>query len=73
MQNKSIEDLHELDIETLGSLVQGFATKELKKLPKSALNVAIKKIGEQTGMPEDKLKSLAFMAYEHFKVIGQLW
>ena len=69
MQEKTIENLDELDIEALGSLVQGFATKELKKLPNSALNVAIKKIGEQTGLPEDKLKSHAFMAVEHFKVL----
>ena len=68
MQNKSIENLDELDIETLGSLVQGFTTKELKKLPKSALDVAVKKIGEQSGLPEDKVKSFAFMAVEHFKV-----
>ena len=68
MRNKSIENLDELDIETLGSLVQGFATKELKKLPKSALDVAVKKIGEQSGLPEDKVKSYAFMAVEHFKV-----
>ena len=68
MQNKSVENLGELDIETLGSLVQGFATKELKKLPKSVLSVAVQKIGEQTGLPEDKLKSYSFMAVEHFKV-----
>ena len=68
MQNKSIENLSELDIETLGSLVQGFATRELKMLPKSALNVAVGKIGEQTGLPEDKLKSYSYMAVEHFKV-----
>jgi len=67
MQNKSVENLGELDIETLGSLVQGFATKELKKLPKSVLSVAVQKIGEQTGLPEDKLKSYSFMAVEHFK------
>ena len=70
MQNKSIENLSELDIETLGSLAQGFATKELKALPKSALSVAIKKIGEQTGLPEDKIKAHAFTAVQHFKVFA---
>lgn len=68
MRNKSIENMDELDIEVLGSLVQGFATEELKKLPNAALNVAIKKIGEQTGLPEDKVKSFAFLAVENFKV-----
>ena len=68
IQNKTIENLGELDLETLGSLVQGFATKELKTLPQSALSVAIKKLGETSGLPEDKLKSFAFTALEHFKV-----
>ncbi|XP_065070337.1 uncharacterized protein LOC135695271 isoform X2 [Rhopilema esculentum] len=66
-QNKTIENLGELDLETLGSLVQGFAAKELKTLPQSALSVAIKKLGETSGLPEDKLKSFAFTALEHFK------
>ena len=68
MQNQNITSLSEIDIEILGKFVQGFTMQELKKLPSGALDMAIRKLGEQTGLPEDKLKSRAYMAVEHFKV-----
>ena len=70
IRNMTVDKLGELDMETLGSIVQGFTTRELKALPKSVLTVAIRKIGEQTGLPEDKLKSMSYMAVQNFKVIN---
>ncbi len=68
MRNASVETLGEMDIEALGSLAQGFAVKELKSLSKPALTVAIRKIGEKTGLPEDKIRSISYAAVKHFKV-----
>eukprot|EP00794_Sanderia_malayensis_P018072 gene18072-19881_t len=70
MRNVTIQQLSDVEIKALGSLVQGFALKELKSLPNSLLTTAVQKIGEQTGLPEDKIKSISFAAVENFKKVS---
>ena len=64
---KTISDLNEFDVETLGKFVQGFTIKELDKIPNDVQKVVWQKLGEFTGLAEDKLQSRAMIAYENLK------
>ena len=69
MEELNFGNFSELDINSLGSFVQGLKEDELKELPKRVLLVALRRLGE-TDLPEDKLKSRAFLAVEYIKVRG---
>ena len=68
MENLDFSNFTEMDINSLGTFLRGLAQEELKKLPEAILLIAIRRLGEQTGLPEDKLKARAFLAVELFKV-----
>lgn len=68
MEDLDLSNITEVDINALGALIQGLAQEELKQLPEKVLLVAIKRLGEETGLPEDKLKARAYIAVEYFKV-----
>ncbi|XP_044184178.1 stereocilin-like [Acropora millepora] len=67
MENLDFSNFTEGDINSLGTFLRGLAQEELKKLPEAILMIAIRRLGEQTGLPEDKLKARAFLAVELFK------
>ncbi|XP_031551442.1 stereocilin-like, partial [Actinia tenebrosa] len=67
MEELSFSNFTELDINSLGSFVQGLTDQELKNLPQRVLLIAVRRLGEETGIPQDKLKARAFMAVEFFK------
>lgn len=67
-QNMDIKDLKEIDIEVLGKFVQGLTLDDLTSLSDEVKLIAIKKLGEHTGLPEDKLKSRANLAFQYFEV-----
>lgn len=68
--NMKISDLTELDIEALGQFVQGFTVQELERIPGEAKVVALRKLGQYTGLPADKLKARAQFAFEFMKNIS---
>ena len=68
MENLDFSNFTEININSLGTFLQGLAQDELKKLPEKILLTAIRRLGEQTGLPEDKLKARAYLAVELFKV-----
>ena len=68
MENLCFSNFTEVDINSLGTFLRGLAQEELKKLPEAILRIAIRRLGEQTGLPEDKLKARAFLAVELFQV-----
>ena len=68
MEDLDFSNFTEVDINFLGTFLRGLAQEELKKLPEAILLTAIRRLGEQTGLPEDKLKARAFLAVELFKV-----
>ena len=68
MENLDFSNFTEVDVNSLGTFLRGLAQEELKKLPEAILMIAIRRLGEQTGLPEDKLKARAFLAVELFKV-----
>ena len=67
-QNVEINNLKEIDIEVLGKFVQGLTMSDLKELSSDVQLVAIKKLGEFSGLPEDKLKARANLAFQYFQV-----
>ncbi|KAJ7350207.1 hypothetical protein OS493_037787 [Desmophyllum pertusum] len=67
MENLDFSNFTEVDINSLGTFLRGLAQDELKKLPEKILLTAIRRLGEETGLPEDKLKARAYLAVEHFK------
>ncbi|KAK3739422.1 hypothetical protein QZH41_004663 [Actinostola sp. cb2023] len=67
MENLDFSNFTELDINSLGSFVQGLTTTELKRLPNRVLLIAIRRLGDATGIPEDRLRARAFTAVEYFK------
>jgi len=71
-QGLDIKDLEEIDIEVLGKFVQGLTLDDLDGLTDDVKMIAIKKLGEHTGLPEDKLKSRANLAFQYFEVGGIL-
>lgn len=73
MENLDFSNFTELDVNSLGSFVQGLTDKELKRLPTRVLQIAIRRLGEETGIPEDKLKARAYSAVEYFKVGLNRW
>ena len=68
MENLDFSNFTEVDINSLGTFLRGLAQNELKKLPEKILLTAIRRLGEETGLPEDKLKARAYLAVELFKV-----
>ena len=68
MENLDFSNFTEININSLGTFLQGLAQDELKKLPEKILLTVIRRLGEQTGLPEDKLKARAYLAVELFKV-----
>ena len=68
MENLDFSNFTEVDINSLGTFLRGLAQDELKKLPEKILLTAIRRLGEETGLPEDKLKARAYLAVELFKV-----
>ena len=68
MENLDFSNFTEVDINSLGTFLRGLAHEELKKLPEKILLTAIRRLGEETGLPEDKLKARAYLAVELFKV-----
>ena len=68
MENLDFSNFTEMNINSLGTFLRGLAQDELKKLPEKILLTAIRRLGEQTGLPEDKLKARAYLAVELFKV-----
>lgn len=68
MENLEFSNFTEVDVNSLGTFLRGLAQEELKKLPEKILLIAVRRLGEQTGLPEDKLKARAYLAVELFKV-----
>ena len=68
MEDLDFSNFTEVDINSLGTFLRGLAQEELQKLPEKVLLTAIRRLGEQTGLPEDKLKARAYLAVEMFKV-----
>ena len=68
MEDLDFSNFTEVDINSLGTFLRGLAQEELQKLPEKILLTAIRRLGEQTGLPEDKLKARAYLAVEMFKV-----
>lgn len=68
MENLDFSNFTEVDVNSLGTFLRGLAQEELKKLPEKILLIAVRRLGEQTGLPEDKLKARAYLAVELFKV-----
>ena len=68
MEDLDFSNFTDVDINSLGSFLRGLAQEELKRLPEKILLTAIRRLGEQTGLPQDKLKARAFLAVELFKV-----
>lgn len=68
MEDLDFSNFTDVDINSLGTFLRGLAQEELERLPEKILLTAIRRLGEQTGLPEDKLKARAFMAVELFKV-----
>lgn len=68
MEDLDFSNFTNVDINSLGTFLRGLAQEELKKLPEKILLTAIRRLGEATGLPEDKLKARAYLAVELFKV-----
>ena len=68
MEDLEFSNFTDVDVNSLGTFLRGLAQEELKRLPEKILLTAIRRLGEQTGLPEDKLKARAFLAVELFKV-----
>lgn len=68
MEDLDFSNFTDVDVNSLGTFLQGLAQEELKRLPEKILLTAIRRLGEQTGLPEDKLKARAFLAVELFRV-----
>ena len=68
MEGLDFSNFTDVDINSLGTFLRGLAEEELKRLPEKILLTSIRRLGEQTGLPEDKLKARAFLAVELFKV-----
>ena len=68
MENLDFSNFTEVDINSLGTFLRGLAQEELKKLPEKIQLTAIRRLGEETGLPEDKLKARAYLAVELFEV-----
>jgi len=69
-QNKTMEDLQEVDVEIMGKFVQGLTLDDLKLLNDDAKQMAIKKLGEFTQLPDDKLEARAKFAYDYLKELN---
>ncbi|KAJ7333807.1 hypothetical protein OS493_015899 [Desmophyllum pertusum] len=67
MENLDFSNFTEVDINSLGTFLRGLAQDGLKKLPEQILLTAIRWVGEEAGLPEDKLKARAYLAVELFK------
>ncbi|KAL9955239.1 hypothetical protein ACROYT_G036532 [Oculina patagonica] len=67
MEDLDFSNFTDVDINSLGTFLRGLAQEELKKLPEKILLTAIRRLGEATGLPEDKLKARAYLAVELFK------
>lgn len=68
VNNLHLSNLTETDINALGEFVAGLTVGELKNLPSRVLHVAIRRLGEKTDLPEDKLRSRAYLAIQLIKV-----
>lgn len=68
MEDLDFSNFTDVDVNSLGTFLRGLVQEELKRLPEKILLTAIRRLGEQTGLPEDKLKARAFLAVELFKV-----
>lgn len=68
MEDLDFSNFTDVDVNSLGTFLRGLAQEELKRLPEKILLTAIRRLGEQTGLPEDKLKARAFLAVELFRV-----
>lgn len=68
MEDLDFSNFTDVDINSLDTFLRGLAQEELKRLPEKILLTAIRRLGEQTGLPEDKLKARAFLAVELFRV-----
>ena len=68
VNNLHFSNLTETDVNALGEFIAGIAVKDLKKLPKSVLHTAIKRLGEKFDLPEDKLRARAYLAIQFIKV-----
>lgn len=68
MEDLDFSNFTDVDVNSLGTFLRGLAQEELKRLPEKILLTAVRRLGEQTGLPEDKLKARAFLAVELFKV-----
>lgn len=66
-QGITLQDLKEVNIEVLGKFVQGLTLTDLNGLSEDVKMMAIKKLGEYTGLPEDKLKSRANFGFKFFE------
>lgn len=67
-QNVEMKSLKEINIEVLGKFVQGLTMEDLKELSSDVQLITFKKLGQFTGLPEDKLKARANLAFQHFQV-----
>lgn len=68
MEDLDFSNFTDVDVNSLGTFLRGLVQEELKRLPEKILLTAIRRLGEQTGLPEDKLKARAFLAVELFRV-----
>lgn len=68
MEGLNLENLTETDINSLGEFIAGLTLDELKILREKVLHAAIKRLGERLDLPDDKLRSRAFLAVELLKV-----
>jgi hypothetical protein len=68
VNNLHFFNLTETDINALGEFIAGVAVKDLEKLPRSVLQIAIKRLGEKLDLPEDKLRARAYLAIQFIKV-----
>lgn len=69
VSNLHFSNLTETDINSLGEFVAGLAVAELEKLPRSVLHIAIRRLGEELDLPEDKLRARAYLAIQLIKVV----
>ena len=67
VNNLHFSNLTETDINALGEFIAGVAVKDLEKLPRSVLHIAIKRLGEKFDLPEDKLRARAYLAIQFIK------
>ena len=69
VSNLHLSNLTETDINSLGEFIAGLAVTELEKLPSSVLHIAIRRLGEELDLPEDKLRARAYLAIQLIKVM----